>query len=98
MQTAQTAATIVIHLPVHRRATLEAYQDRESPTPSETYDQNIGRYVDFLKQEARTRGFEVRTDQRETDPVYTLEERGHEEKKRAHDWLEQVPDFWEWLT
>jgi hypothetical protein len=93
----QTQARIIIHLPVHRRATLEAYPDH-SATPAEAYDENIGRYVDFLRREGDRRGFEVRTDQRETEPVYTLEERGHEQKKKAHDWLQGVPDFWEWLT
>jgi hypothetical protein len=93
----EQAATIIIHLPVHRRATLAAYPE-VSATPEEAYDQNIGKYVEFLRREGRAHGFEVRTDQRETDPVYTLEERGHEQKKQAHDWLEVVPDFWEWLT
>ena len=94
----QQAATIIIHLPVHRRATLAAYPEKASATPGEVYDQNIGKYVDYLRREGRSQGFDVRTDQRDTEPVVTLEERGHEEKKKAHDWLDQVPDFWEWLT
>lgn len=90
-------ATITIHLPTHRREALRAYPDR-SVTPEQGYDGNIGRYVEFLRAQGRQRGFEIRTDQRDVDPVFTIEESGHEQKKQAHDWLEAVPDFWEWLT
>jgi hypothetical protein len=54
--------------------------------------------VDFLREQARDRGFDIRTDQRDVDPVFTIDEIGHEQKKQAHEWLDRVPDFWEWLT
>ena len=90
-------ATITIHLPTHRRESLKAYGESWRLI-DEIYDGNIGSYVDFLRRQGRELGYDIRTDQRDVDPVYTIEERNHQEKKQAHDWLEQIPDLWEWIT
>jgi hypothetical protein len=90
-------AIITVHLPTHRRASLEAYG--ESPRQvGEVYDQHIGRYVEFLRQKAREEGFRIETDNKDLDPVYSIEERDREQKKAAHDWLRGQPDLWEWIT
>jgi len=90
-------ATITIHLPTHRRASLKAYGESWRML-DEVYDGHISHYVDFLRRQGRDRGFRVRTDQRDVAPVYSIEERDRKEKKAAHEWLEEVPDLWEWLT
>lgn len=64
----------------------------------EVYDGNIGHYLEFLRRQGRERGFQVRTDQRDVDPVFTIEERDRQQKKAAHEWLEGLPDLWEWIT
>lgn len=90
-------ATITIHLPTHRRATLKAYGESWRML-DEVYDGNIGHYVDFLRRQGRERGFRVRTDQKDVDPVFSIEERDHRQKKEAHEWLRGLPDLWEWIT
>lgn len=89
-------AVITIHLPRHRHAAL-ALQG-ETREAAEAYDANIGRYVDFLRDEARDAGYRILTDQRELDPVFTIDEQSHDDKKAARAWLEREPDIWEWLT
>jgi hypothetical protein len=90
-------ATITIHLPTHRREALRAYGESWRML-DEIYDGNIGSYVDFLRRQGRELGFDVRTDQRETNPVFTIDERNRAEKKKAYEWLEGLPDLWEWIT
>ena len=90
-------AVITIHLPTHRRVALDAYG--ESPRRvGEVYDDHIGRYVEFLRAQGRAAGFRVETDQKNLDPVYSIDELDHEQKKAAHAWLREMPDLWEWLT
>jgi hypothetical protein len=90
-------ATITIHLPTHRRESLRAYG--ESPRKvGEVYDDNIGAYVEYVQRLAHENGFEVRTDNRDLDPVYSIDERDHDGKKAAHRWLQGLPDLWEWIT
>lgn len=90
-------ATITIHLPTHRRESLKAYGESWRML-DEVYDGNIGHYVDFLRRQGRERGFKVRTDQKDVDPVFTIDERDRQQKKAAHEWLEGLPDLWEWIT
>jgi hypothetical protein len=90
-------ATITIHLPTHKRESLKAYGDSWRLI-DEVYDANVGHYVDFLRRQGRERGFRVRTDQKDVDPVFTIEERDRQQKKAAHEWLEGLPDLWEWIT
>lgn len=92
-----TRATITIHLPTHKRESLKAYGDNWRAI-DEAYEGNIGHYVDFLRRQGRELGFQVRTDQKDVDPVFTIDERDRQQKKAAHDWLERVPDLWEWIT
>lgn len=90
-------ATITIHLPTHRRESLKAYG--ESPRQvGEVYDGHIGRYMEFVREQARAQGFAVRTDNKEIDPIYTIDETSHDDKKAAHEWLQGLPDLWEWIT
>jgi hypothetical protein len=91
-------ATITIHLPTHRRDSLERYGAGDVVTVSQAYDQHIGDYVDFLKRQGRRDGFRVVTDQHDLDPVYTIDESDRTQKKAAHDWLAGLPDLWEWIT
>lgn len=88
-------AQIIIHLPSHRRTTLQI--ERDTREAAETYDGQIGAYLEFLKQEARGVGFEVETDERDWGPIFTIDEVDHDAKKAAHDWLNTQPDFWNWL-
>ena len=90
-------ATITIHLPTHRRRTIQSYGESWRLL-DEVYDGNIGHYVDFLRRQGRERGFSVRTDQRDVDPVYTIDERDRAQKKAAKEWLDGLPDLWEWIT
>lgn len=89
-------ATITIHLPTHRRASLKPVGNTQQA--SEAYDSHIGRYVEFLKTQARESGFRVETDHHDLDPVFSIEERDREQKKAAHAWLHRQPDVWEWIT
>jgi hypothetical protein len=89
-------ATIIFHLPTHRRAALQTQGD--SPTARAAYDGNIGGYVAFLQEQGREAGFRIQTDNKDLDPVYTIDERGHEDKKAARAWLDEQPDIWEWIT
>jgi len=91
-----TRATITIHLPVHRRESLQRQGD--TPLARGTYDERIGGYVDFLRNTGRSAGFRVQTDNRDLDFAYTIDENDHEQKKAAHDWLQAAPDIWEWIT
>lgn len=90
-------AIITIHLPTHRRQSLAAYGE-DPRRVGEVYDDHIGRYVAFLQEKARAEGFELRTDNKDLDPPYTIDERAHDDKKAAHAWLQGVPDLWEWIT
>lgn len=90
-------AIITIHIPSHRRASLKAYGESWRML-DQVYDTHVGHYMDFLRRQGRDRGFKVRTDNKDVDPVFTIDERGRPEKKAAHQWLEEVPDLWEWLT
>lgn len=90
-------ATITIHLPTHRRQSIEAYGESWRML-DQVYNSNIGHYVDFLRRQGRERGFQVRTDQRDVDAPFTIEERDRQQKKAAHEWLREVPDLWEWIT
>ena len=96
-KTGMNRATITIHIPSHKRQSLREYGDSWRML-DEVYDANVGHYMDFLRRQGRDRGFKVRTDNKDVDPVFTIDERGHREKKEAHRWLEEVPDLWEWLT
>ena len=91
-------AIITIHLPTHRRDSLERYGAGDVVTVSQAYDRHIGDYVDFLKRQGRRDGFRVETDQHDLDPVFTIDERDHAQKKAAHDWIERLPDVWELIT
>lgn len=90
-------ATITIHLPTHRREAIKAYGG-SSRQVDDVYDRRIGHYVEYLRRQGRERGFQVETDQRDVDTPFTIDERDHEQKKAAHEWLKQVPDLWEWIT
>ena len=90
-------ATITIHLPTHRRESLRAYGESWRLI-DKVYDGHIGHYMEFLRRQGRELGFEVQTDTRETDPVFSIRERDHEQKKAAYEWLSGVPDLWEWIT
>ena len=90
-------ATITFHLPTHRRESIRAYGESWRML-DEVYDARIGHYMEFLRRQGRERGFDVRTDRNDVKPVYTIEERDHAQKKAAHEWLQGVPDLWEWLT
>lgn len=90
-------ATITIHLPTHRRESLKAYGDSWRDI-DQVYNSHIGHYVDFLRRQGRELGFQVRTDQRDLDAPFTIDERDRQQKKAAHEWLREVPDLWEWLT
>ena len=90
-------ATITIHLPTHRREAIRSYGESWRMLDA-VYDGHIGHYVEFLRRQGRELGFEVRTDKRDLEPIYTIDERSREEKKAAREWLEKVPDLWEWLT
>ena len=90
-------ATITIHLPTHRRDSLKAYG--ESPRRvGEVYDQHIGRYMEFVRQQAAMQGFRLRTDRQDVEAAYTIDELSHDDKKAAHEWLHGLPDLWEWIT
>lgn len=90
-------AIVTVHLPTHRRQSLEAYG--ESPRQiGEAYDKHIGDYLVFLGRLARECDFDLRTDRQDLGPVYTIDEMSHDDKKRAHRWLEALPDIWEWIT
>lgn len=90
-----TAATIVLHLPTHR-ATALTLQPRE-PDAAHAYDRNIAGYLAFLREEASHAGYAVSTDQQDFGPVFSIEERGHAQKREARAWLETVPDIWNWM-
>lgn len=90
-------AIITVHLPTHRRQTLEAYGESLRRV-GEVYDQNVGGYMKFLARLAGESGFEIRTDNRDLDPVYTIDEFSHDDKKAARRWLDAAPDLWEWIT
>lgn len=92
-----TRAIVTVHLPTHRRHSLETYGE-DARRVGEVYDENVGEYMRFLGRLARECGFDLRTDNKAVDPVFTIDERDHEAKKAAHRWLETVPDLWEWLS
>ncbi|WP_028008912.1 hypothetical protein [Solimonas flava] len=88
-------AQIIVHLPSHRRTALKIEGDTREA--EETYDGQIGAYLEFLKREALAAGFQIETDERDWGPIFTIDELDHDAKKAAHDWLNTQPDFWNWL-
>ncbi len=87
--------TIKIHLPAYRRRALELQTDAREA--ADAYDVNIGRYIEYLKVAAAAAGLEVTTDTHDDGPTYAIEEEDHARKKAAHDWLETIPDIWNWI-
>src|SRR4051794_9651876 len=67
-------ATITLHLPTHRRESIKAYGESWRML-DQVYDGHIGDYVEFLRRQARDRGFEVRTDWRDVEPAFSIAER-----------------------
>lgn len=88
-------ATIVLHLPAHRRTALRI--ERDTQQAEEAYDANIGAYIEYLQAEGRKQGFAVKTDQQDTEAVFQIDERDHAGKKAAYDWLNTLPDIWNWI-
>lgn len=88
-------ATIIVHLPAHRRAALRI--ERDTREAAETYDAHIGAYIRYLQEEGREQGFNVTTDNQDVDAVFQIDERDHDAKKAAHDWLGTLPDIWNWI-
>ena len=88
-------ATIVINLPAHRRRALELVN--EGLVAEQAYDKSIGGYIDFLRQQADDVGYIVQTSQDDQQAVFRLDETSHQDKKAAHDWLESLPDIWNWM-
>lgn len=87
--------TIVINLPAHRQRALELVN--EGLVAEQAYDKNIGGYIEFLRQQAEGEGYVVQTSQDDQQPVFRLDEISHDDKKAAHDWLESLPDIWNWM-
>ena len=94
---AETAvgATIVIHLPSHRRVSLRSEENTREAEAE--YDGNIGAYIEFLQAEAEKAGFIVTTDQRDVEPPFSIDELNHDDKIAAHEWLRSMPDLWNWV-
>lgn len=88
-------ATIVIHLPAHRRVNLASEHDTRDA--EQAYDQNIAGYVQFLQEQAALAGYDVRTDHADTGPILRIDECSHADKKGAYRWLNEQPDIWNWM-
>jgi hypothetical protein len=89
-------ATITIHLPTHRQDCIRNYG------PSwrlldQVYDGRIADYVEFLQRQGRERGFRVRTDRHVDETAISIQTDSITAGAAANDWLDAVPDFWEWL-
>lgn len=88
-------ATITLHLPGYRERSLKMQTDRREAEIA--YDHQIGAYLQFLQREGERADIRIDSDQRDLDPVYTIDAADRERKKAAHDWLEQQPDIWNWM-
>lgn len=85
---------IHVHLPAHRRRALELQTDHAEA--ERAYDTHIGAYLEYLQQEAEKAGYRLSRDTTERDGVFSYLG-DHEGKKAAHDWLQTVPDLWNWI-
>jgi hypothetical protein len=88
-------ATITIHLPAYRQRALRLQSDPHEAEP--VYDGNIGDYIRYLKDEATKAGYTLVTDESDQGHAYSMEAGDHDAKKAAHDWLDTLPDIWNWI-
>lgn len=88
-------ATITLHLPAYRaRALLLASEPREAEA---AYDANVGGYLRYLAKEAQATGYAFKTDDSDYGPAYSIDAADHAAKTAAHDWLDTLPDIWNWM-
>lgn len=89
-----STAEILVHLPAHRRRALELQSDQAEA--KRAYDTHIGAYLAYLREEAAKAGYRLESDQQDRDSAFSYTgDRGG--KKAAHDWLETLPDLWNWI-
>lgn len=86
---------ITVHLPAHRRAALHI--ERDTSDAAQAYDQYIGEYLQFLRDEAERAGYALGSDHQDNGGIFTIDEIDHAGKKAAHDWLHTQPDIWNWI-
>lgn len=89
-----TQTRLVIHAPEHRRRSIAA---ESNPLAPQTYDHNVRAYFDFLRSEGGKAGIDVHVDVHESDAAIGLDGDASADRKRAHQWLAQQPDIWNWL-
>jgi hypothetical protein len=88
-------AVITMHLPAHKRQALRMQTDKRWAELA--YDEQIPEYIRYLQREAQPRGFRIQTDDRDWDVVLSVDERSHDDKKAAYEWLQTLPDIWNWM-
>jgi hypothetical protein len=88
-------ATITLHLPAYRERALLLQSDPREAEPA--YDDNIGDYLRYLQAEATKAGYALGTDESDLGPAYSIDAASHDDKKAAHDWLDTLPDIWNWI-
>ena len=88
-------AVITMHLPSHKRQALRMQTDKRWAELA--YDKNIAQYIAYLREQGETQGFRVESDERDWDTVLSIDERSHDDKKAAYDWLQTLPDIWNWM-
>lgn len=88
-------ATITLHLPAYRQRALMLQSDPREAEPA--YDSNIGDYLRYLQSEAAAAGYTLTTDESDAGPAYSITAPSHDEKVAAHDWLDTLPDIWNWI-
>jgi hypothetical protein len=89
-----TDATITIHLPAYRERALKL--QTEIRDAEEAYDANIHDYIKYLAEEAAKMDFRLETDHGSI-AAYSVHAPTHEAKKAARDWLNTLPDIWNWI-
>jgi hypothetical protein len=87
--------TVILHVPAHRRRALQI--ERDTAEAEQAYDEQIGAYVDFLRDEAEKAGYALVTDPRDADTPFGIEAPDGNAKRAVHDWLERQPDLWNWM-
>jgi hypothetical protein len=88
-------ATITIHQPAYRDRALQLQSDPREAAPA--YDASIGDYLHYLKEHAEPAGYALRADEADLGSAYSIDAADHDSKKAAHDWLDTLPDIWNWI-
>ncbi len=89
-----TDVTITLHLRAYRERALMLQPERREAELA--YDANIHDYVKYLSDEAAKPGYVLTTDHG-TSAAYSIQAPTHDAKKAAHDWLDTLPDIWNWI-